>query len=111
MVRDDAPRPGSGRTTTIGLTGSSPGMRQRYEAAYGDRYSCPVRVRRGWQVRFRQLCESVGLATRFPWPGRTPPSQTALYRAVTAGMPAAGPLYWNMSIPCLAEHCNRSPRC
>jgi len=56
-----------------------PGMRQRYEAAYGDRYSCPVPGAARLEVRFRQLCESVGLATRFPGPGGTPPSQTALF--------------------------------
>jgi DNA repair photolyase len=43
-----------------------PGLRQRYERAYGERYEAvPPNAKRLWQF-FNELCQQVGLATRIP---------------------------------------------
>ena len=47
-----------------------PGMRQRYEATFGDRYECPSPRTAALTRRFEADCRRRGLATRMPvWAG------------------------------------------
>ncbi len=41
-----------------------PGLRRRYEAAYGERYICPVPGAERLSREFEALCEQAGMATR-----------------------------------------------
>ena len=41
-----------------------PGLRQKYERAYGDRYHCPVPDAEGLARVFDDLCRQYGIATR-----------------------------------------------
>ena len=43
-----------------------PGLRPRYEKAFGDRYSAPARNARKLGQFFNELCESNGIATHMP---------------------------------------------
>jgi DNA repair photolyase len=43
-----------------------PGLRQRYESAYGNRYSVPARNAGSLEKVFHDLCREHGLATRIP---------------------------------------------
>ena len=47
-----------------------PGLRKRYESAYGDRYECPSPRAARLAERFEADCRRLGLATSMPmWPG------------------------------------------
>jgi DNA repair photolyase len=41
-----------------------PGLRQRYERVYGERYHCPVPDAEGLARVFGELCSRYGIATR-----------------------------------------------
>jgi DNA repair photolyase len=43
-----------------------PGLRERYERAFGGRYSCAARDAAGLARVFREACSRVGVATRIP---------------------------------------------
>lgn len=43
-----------------------PGLRGKYERAYGERYSCPCRDARRLEQSFGKLCAGLGVATRIP---------------------------------------------
>jgi DNA repair photolyase len=43
-----------------------PGLRQRYESAYGNRYSVPARNAGSLEKVFHDLCREHGIATRIP---------------------------------------------
>jgi DNA repair photolyase len=43
-----------------------PGLREKYERRFGERYSCPCRGARGLERRSRELCAELGMATRIP---------------------------------------------
>ena len=43
-----------------------PGLREKYERRYGDRYECPDPNARRLEMIFRELCDRYGLFTRMP---------------------------------------------
>jgi DNA repair photolyase len=43
-----------------------PGLRARYEKAFGERYSAPAQNARGLGRMLGELCEKYGIATRIP---------------------------------------------
>ena len=43
-----------------------PGVRERYERAFGERYSAPASKARQLEKLFRELCERYGIATHMP---------------------------------------------
>ena len=43
-----------------------PGLRPRYEQAFGERYSAPARNARHLGQVFAEMCEKIGMATRIP---------------------------------------------
>jgi DNA repair photolyase len=43
-----------------------PGLRPRYEKAFGERYSAPARNSRQLEQVFTELCENLGLRTKMP---------------------------------------------
>jgi len=56
-----------------------PGLRQRYEEAYGDRYECPVPGAARLGRRFESLCQQRGMATRMPAYSPDPATQLSLF--------------------------------
>lgn len=43
-----------------------PGLRQKYESKFGDRYECSLQNRRHLQERFTDLCQTLNLKTAMP---------------------------------------------
>ncbi len=43
-----------------------PGLRRRYEEAFGERYSAPARNSRQLEKVFTELCENLGIRTKMP---------------------------------------------
>lgn len=57
-----------------------PGLRPKYERAFGERYECPARDAKALAERFYNLCQRFGLETRVPRKtGKEPPHQLALF--------------------------------
>jgi DNA repair photolyase len=57
-----------------------PGMRQRYERAFGDSYFCPARNSQELEKLFRSLCAEHGLRTQLsPWPPKPQVEQPPLF--------------------------------
>ncbi|MBN2005886.1 MAG: radical SAM protein [Anaerolineae bacterium] len=56
-----------------------PGLRQKYERAYGDRYACDVPHAKELYQLFETLCERHGIATRLPLYTAEIPQQLALF--------------------------------
>ncbi len=56
-----------------------PGLRQKYEERYGDRYECPVPKARSLEKLFRQLCAERRIPTRFPRYHGHAPEQSSLF--------------------------------
>jgi DNA repair photolyase len=62
-----------------------PGLRERYEHTYGDRYSCDVPRARQLEACFRAECEAHGIATSLPLyvPQASAVEQLSLFEART----------------------------
>ena len=43
-----------------------PGMRPRYEQAFGERYSAPARNARHLEEIFAEICQELGMTTKIP---------------------------------------------
>jgi DNA repair photolyase len=56
-----------------------PGLRQRYEQRYGDRYSCTSPRAAALEQAFKAACERAGLATRMPVFEPEPVEQLSLF--------------------------------
>jgi DNA repair photolyase len=56
-----------------------PGLRQKYEQRYGDRYECPVPNARRLEHLFNRLCAERKIPTRFPKYQADRPQQTELF--------------------------------
>jgi DNA repair photolyase len=57
-----------------------PGVRQRYERAFGDSYFCPARNIQGLEKLFRALCAEHGLRTQLSlWPPKPQVDQPTLF--------------------------------
>ncbi|UCG42888.1 MAG: radical SAM protein [candidate division WOR-3 bacterium] len=56
-----------------------PGLRQKYEARYGDRYQCPVPNARRLEKLFSKLCAERRIPTRFPRYRGHAPEQGSLF--------------------------------
>ncbi len=56
-----------------------PGLRQRYERQYGNRYSASAWGAQHLEQTFREACERYGIATRMPFYAPAPPLQPALF--------------------------------
>jgi hypothetical protein len=57
-----------------------PGMRQRYERAFGESYFCPARDIQDLEKLFRALCAEHGLRTHLsPWPPKPDVEQPTLF--------------------------------
>jgi DNA repair photolyase len=56
-----------------------PGLRQKYEVKYGDRYECPVPNARRLEHLFNRLCAERKIPTRFPKYQADRPQQTDLF--------------------------------
>lgn len=55
-----------------------PGLRQRYEPLYGDRYSAAARGAKRLERIFRTACDRHGIAIRMPFYAPAAPLQAAL---------------------------------
>jgi len=56
-----------------------PGLRERYEKAYGDRYICPSPNRERLERLFHELCATYAIATSIAPPAASRPAQLPLF--------------------------------